>query len=108
MEFINPISADGCRPYIGRPVCAVLYDGTQVVGTVRDATNDGLFFDNPYAGATVLSLQPAKAKKQMIEQMNKAKTSAFGYGYPYGYGYGYGSLAWASIALLFLIPFLFI
>lgn len=90
------------------------------------------------SGANVLSTQPAKAKKQLQQLKSKSKgnhkastkavpqandqaqTKAYGCGpgypvyggYP-GYGfpgnpYGAYALDWAAIALLFLIPFLFI
>jgi len=114
MKQIHPITPTSCSPYIGKTVCAVLQDGTQVVGTISRVGPDGIELDGARTGANVLSTKAPVAKKQLQRMADKARanTKAFGYGYP---GYGYGSpgyypgygLAWASIALLFLLPFLF-
>lgn len=109
MHNIYPISVDTCKPYVGRQVCAVLHDGTHVTGTIRGVSERGLEFEEAYPSANILSTKPAKAKKQLNAMVKKAETSAFGPGYGYGgFGYPGAALAWTSIALLFLIPFLFI
>lgn len=105
-----PVSADVCRGYIGKQVCAVLYDGTEVVGTIRGVHDHGLeleYASNP--SASILSVKGKKGKKAAKSKKAGAQTSAFGpWGYG-GYGYGFGNvLAWEAITLLFLIPFLFI
>ncbi|MGG6311353.1 hypothetical protein [Paenibacillus macerans] len=119
MQQIYPVCEESCKPHIGKTVCAVLQDGRYYVGTITGVSDKGVELNGGYASdANVLSTQPAKAKKQLQHMKSKtkaqAKTKAFGYGpgYPgpgYGYGYDYGlGLDWAAIALLFLIPFLFI
>lgn len=127
MQLIHPVSKDTCKPYVGQHVCAVLHDGTQVFGVISNVSDKGIEFNGAVKGAEVLSKDPKKAKQQLqkIQQKSKtkananAKTSAYGpgpygspyygNGYPYGYGYpGAYGLDWAAIALLFLIPFLFI
>ncbi|MFC7679395.1 hypothetical protein [Paenibacillus sp. GCM10028914] len=110
MHNIYPLSVDTCKPYIGRQVCAVLHDGRHITGTLKGVSERGLEFEEGYPSAFILSTKPAKAKKQINSMIKKAETSAFGPGYGYGYGFGYpgAALAWASIALLFLIPFAFI
>lgn len=111
MQQIYPINQETCMPYIGRTVCAVLHDGTHYVGTITGVNSSGLLFDGS-AGATILSTEPGKAKKQLQELKSKAKTKAFGLGGFGGYGgyggYGAYALDWAAIALLFLLPFFFI
>ncbi|MCJ8010885.1 hypothetical protein MUG84_03885 [Paenibacillus sp. KQZ6P-2] len=110
MQIYSP-SVETCRPHVGRHVCAVLHDGTRLYGTITGVSENGLELDCAGPRANILSTKAGKDGKQ------KAKTSAYGYGYrpygygyrPYGYGFGaYNALAWTSIALLFLIPFLFI
>ncbi|WP_274363477.1 hypothetical protein [Paenibacillus thermotolerans] len=105
MQLISPINAATCTPYIGRQVCAVLVDGTPVVGTLAGVTPDGLQFNAAYPGATVLSTQPGKAKKQLKALNEKAKTKFFGFP---GFGFGAFFLPWALLSLLFLTPFFFI
>ncbi|MDU4696774.1 MULTISPECIES: hypothetical protein [Paenibacillus] len=133
MQQIYPLGVDTCKPHIGKTVCAVMRDGRYYIGTITDVNENGIQLNGGYASeANVLSTQPAKAKKQLNQLKSKSKgankavtkanaqvqTKAFGYGpgYPgYGYGGGYPGYAynayafdWAAIALLFLIPFLFI
>ncbi|MEK3734752.1 MULTISPECIES: hypothetical protein [Paenibacillus] len=112
-----PLSADSCRGYVGKHVCAVLQDGTEVVGTLRGVHDKGLEIEFVNPTASVLSAkgkQGGPSKKSKSSKGSKAATSAFGPGYGYGYGgyspyWGGGNfLAWEAIALLFLIPFLFI
>lgn len=95
MHRIHPVCKDTCQPYIGKRVCAVMADGTQVIGTISAVTDQGLEFGGTTPDVTILS------------KKGKAKTKAFGYGYP-GYGYGYNPfiLDWALISLLFLLPFI--
>lgn len=107
MQLVSPINATTCTPYIGRQVCAVLVDGTHVYGTLSGVTAEGLQFNMAYPGATVLSTQPEKAKKQLKALKKKAKTKAFPYG-PYAYPYGAFFLPFALLSLLFLTPFFFI
>ncbi|WP_068784095.1 hypothetical protein [Paenibacillus phocaensis] len=125
MQQIYPLGVEACKPHIGKTVCAVLRDGRYYIGTITDVNENGIQLNGGYAPeATVLSTQPAKAKKQLQQLKSKSKghkaavksdapvhTKAFGYGpgVP-GYGYGYGDYAldWAALALLFLIPFFFI
>ncbi|MGG3279489.1 hypothetical protein [Paenibacillus solani] len=106
-----PISAEGCRGYIGKTVCAVMHDGREVVGTIRGVHDHGLELEFGNPTAYTLSTKGKKGKKSVKSTKSGVQTSAFGpYGYgPYGgYGYGANVFAWSAIALLFLIPFLFI
>jgi hypothetical protein len=120
MQPIYPVCKESCHPHVGQRVCAVLQDGSHMYGVISNVTDSGIEFNGVAKGVEVLSKNPQKAKKQLqqIHQKAKskikttAKTSAYGpYGRVPGYGYpgvgGYG-LEWAAIALLFLIPFLFI
>jgi hypothetical protein len=86
-------------------------DGTEVVGTIRGVHDRGLELEFANPSAYILSTKGKKGKKSSKSAKGGAQTSAFG---PYGYGayggYGWGAnvFAWEAIALLFLIPFLFI
>lgn len=104
MERISPVSQATCSPYIGRRVCAVLHDGSHVVGTIDSVTERGIVFRQA-PGVQILSAKSAKAAKAMGGVRKKAKTSAFGYGY--GFGFGTFLLEWALIALLFAFPFFY-
>ncbi|KKO53414.1 hypothetical protein [Paenibacillus sp. DMB20] len=107
MQIINPVNAGSCRPYIGRHVCAVLHDGTEVVGVLKDVNDRGIMFEPVGPQAAVLSHNPVKSKKKGAAK-KKAETSAFYPGY-YGFGYPFRRiLAFETIALLFLLPFFFI
>lgn len=133
MQQIYPLGVDACKPHVGKTVCAILRDGRYYIGTITDVNENGIQLNGGYTSeANVLSTQPAKAKKQLqqlksktkgankavIKANEQAQTKALGYGPGYpgypgngGYpGYGYGAYAfdWAALALLFLIPFLFI
>ncbi|GJM70947.1 hypothetical protein HMSSN036_31630 [Paenibacillus macerans] len=113
MQQIYPITEAGCRPYIGRPVCAVLRDGNCYVGTISAVGPEGIQFDGVVpGGASVLSKQSPKVRKQVSNLKSKAKTKAFGFG-PFGPFGGFGGfggfwLPWALLALLFLWPFFWI
>jgi len=109
-----PISAEGCKGYVGKTVCAVMHDGREVVGTIRGVHDRGLELEFANPSAFILSAKGKKGRKSSKSTKGGAQTSAFGpYGYggfgPYGgYGFAGNVLAWEAIALLFLIPFLFI
>lgn len=108
---ISPITVDNIVPHIGRPVYAVLNDGTCRVGIIRGCSGGQLYLDSSPRGP--LSLASVKGAKK---EAAKVRTKAWGYG-PYGYGgwgwgWGFGAAAAAigiaAIAALFLIPFFFI
>ncbi|MFI2858294.1 hypothetical protein ACH6EH_14325 [Paenibacillus sp. JSM ZJ436] len=100
MQCIHPLSLDGCRPYIGQQVCAVLHDGTEWMGTLKSVDHNGIVLEPP-GQAHILSHKPGKSGKS-----NKpVKASAYGY---YPYYNPYAGLAWASLAFLFLVPLFFI
>lgn len=42
MRFISPVTPEACRVVLGKPVCAVLHDGSRVYGYVHDAAADRL------------------------------------------------------------------
>lgn len=118
MMLVNAPSIDTCKPHIGKHVCVVFHDGTQMYGTISDVSERGLQLNGACQRANILSTDAGKAAVQLNSLKQKAKTSAYGYGGGYGnyggyggyngFGYGGNPLAWTSIALLFLIPFLFI
>lgn len=97
MDIISPINAETCSSYYGKPVCAVLYDGTRVYGYLK-SVDDGrlLLSDRSETAETSSRLRKGK----------KAKTSAY---YPYSpfgiFPGGVLALELALIALLFAVPF---
>ncbi len=97
MDIINPINAETCESYYGKPVCAVLYDGSRVYGYLNRIEN----------GELILSHQPTVAGTSVqIKKRKKANTSSL-YPYPpYGrFPGGFLALELALIALLFTVPF---
>lgn len=103
MHLINPIDAGTVNPYIGKPVVAVLHDGTYYSGLCGGIQGGKLILHEYATGEGTVVTSAKKTKEQLSKIENKAKTSAFGYGYPYGYG-GFG-LDLALIALLFATLF---
>lgn len=102
MELISPVTADGVQPFIGRPVCAVLHDGTHVSG-VLGGCDGGALTLNPLTadGTGAVSTKSIKGK---TKQTGKAATSAFGFPFVASTI----ALELALIAFLFAIPFFFI
>jgi hypothetical protein len=101
MEAIYPICEEKINPYIGRTVCAVLYDGSYYYGTISEISEGQLILSSQARGTGTISTNFKKAKKQLSNK-NQGTVSAFGYA-PYGYGSGF-ALSLALIALLFTIP----
>ena len=99
MQIISPVNADTCSSYIGKPVCAVLHDGSRYYGYLSSIED----------GRLMLRMEPESAEtstKKKKKANQEAKTTGY-YPYPpYGY-YPRGALALelALIALLFVVPF---
>ena len=58
MMLIQSPSAETCRSYVGKHVCAVLKDGTQVYGTIKGVSDHGLELGDAAPRATILSTNP--------------------------------------------------
>ena len=99
MEIISPVTAESCNSYIGKPVCAVLQDGSRVYGYLHGVESGKLLLRLNPESADVSSAKRKKGKQA-------ARTNAF-YPYaPYGfYAPGILALELALIALLFAVPF---
>lgn len=97
MEIINPITAERCNAYIGKPVCAILHDGSRVYGYLRSIEGERLILAEQ--AETVGTSEKNKKGK-------KAKAQGFTPFSPFGFFPG-GTLAleFALIALLFAVPF---
>jgi hypothetical protein len=92
---ITPITADAIRPYIGKPVCAVMHDGTHVYGTIVDCREGHLILSKGVQGPGTVSTSTLRAKKQIRTGLkNKANVSAFT---PF-FGFGAGAAAFGDIA----------
>ena len=98
MEMISPVTAEACSPYIGRPVCAVLHDGSRYYGYLHSVEGGQLRLRSEQ-DAAVTSM---KKKKRHAPE---ASTKAFYPFSPFGYQRGTIALDLALIALLFAIPF---
>ncbi len=101
MERIYPICADTVMPYVGRPICAVLHDGTHYYGTIEGIDGDQLVI-NGYIGEPGKVQTYALKKKQSVKKSKQVKTSAF---VP-GFGFRRFFLPFALLALLFALPFI--
>lgn len=109
MHLIDPITEDGVKDHIGKPVCVVLKDGTHLYGELVGLNGTQLSVKSAEAGEGTLSTNSVKAKAALEKTAKKAaqgKTSAVA-GFPPFAG-GVLALELALIALLFVIPFFFI
>lgn len=100
---ITPVTAETCSPYIGRPVCAVMQDGTHHYGILRGIGDGQLYLERGRDELALASLRDRS--KAQPKPAAKAHTKAF-----YGYGLGYGAFAisLALLAALFFVPWFFI
>lgn len=99
-----PISENAIRPHIGRPVCAVLRDGSCFYGTIADIRDGQLILSGGSRGHAPMTTSAKKKKKQASK--NKANVSGYypSPGYPYGYGAAI-AVPLFLLALLFSVPF---
>lgn len=101
-----PIAENDIRGHIGKPVCAVLRDGSCFYGTISDIKDGHLYLSGSYRGPANVSTKAKKTKNTASKSKQKASTSGY---YPgYGYGFGYGSsiaIPLFLLALLFATPF---
>jgi len=101
MEMISPVNAETCGPYMGRPVCAVLHDGSRYFGYLHSIDEQKLTLRMEPSPAATSS---AKKKRKLPVAKTKAAPiyPAYGY-YPPRHEF---ILDLALIALLFTVPFL--
>lgn len=102
MERIFPITEETCMSYIGRPVCAVLHDGTHYYGTLEGVENGHIILNGCAGGAGEVATYALKDKKK-AGRSKEVKTSAF---YP-GFGFNRFFFPFASLAFLYALPFFF-
>lgn len=92
MQPIHPICENTLRGYIGKPICAVLHDGSYFYGTVSEV-RDGKVYLGPAGGPGQgsVSTNRSRAKRRLAAKRRpkngsrmKASVSAFfpGSGYP--------------------------
>jgi hypothetical protein len=101
VERIFPICNETVMPYVGRPICAVLHDGTHYYGTIEGIDGERLII-NGYIGEPLKAETYALKKKKSVKKAKQVKTSAF---LP-GFGFRRSFLPFASLAFLFALPFL--
>lgn len=98
------LTAEGCKPYIGKPVCAVLQDGSEVTGYLHGIEDNRLLLrlgpDWDPEGEAEAVLNSAKTGKK--KKRKPLRTSAYA---PFFFRGGLLALDLAIIAALFLIPF---
>jgi hypothetical protein len=105
MQQITPICEDTIRPHIGRPVCAVMHDGTYLIGTIADCRNGQLYFQGGVQGPGVVSTSAKRASAQIKKNIkNKANISFFPF-FGFGAGFVTGAITLGLIAALFAFPF---
>ena len=76
MQIISPVHEAAIAPFIGRCVEAVLIDGTCLVGRLV-GISDGNVILEIGGGPAVISSKNVNKKKQLMNELKKAKTSAF-------------------------------
>jgi hypothetical protein len=103
VERIFPICHETVTPYVGRPICAVLHDGTHYYGTIEGIEGNQLIINGYVRNAGEVGTLALK-KKQSLKKNKKMKTSAF---VP-GFGFDRFFLPFAALAFLFALSFLFI
>jgi hypothetical protein len=103
VERIFPICSETVMPYVGRPICAVLHDGTHYYGTIEGIDGDQLII-NGYIGRSCEVKTYALNKKQSIKKGQQVKTSAFS---P-EFGFRRFFFPFTALAFLFALSFLFI
>jgi hypothetical protein len=106
VERIFPICNETVMPYVGRPICAVLNDGTHYYGTIDGIDGDRLII-NGYTGEQgevgIYGLNNKQSvKKQSVKKAKQVKTSAFSS----GFGFRRFFFPFAALAFLFALPFL--
>lgn len=122
---ISPITVDNILPHVGRPVYAVLHDGSCRIGIIRGCSGGHLYLDGAPGGLTLASIKGTKQGDALIKALKannvkikgtsarnvkavkpfkaaKVRTKAWGFG-PYGFGgwgwgWGWGAAA-AAIGL---------
>jgi hypothetical protein len=104
MQPISPITEEAIRPFIGKPVCAVLHDGTYLFGTIANCHGGQLFFKEGGQGPGTVSKKSRQARDQMKSKIKrKAKISFFPFGF--GGGVAAAAISLGLIAALFAFPF---
>ncbi|WP_276354374.1 hypothetical protein [Cohnella caldifontis] len=106
MVPITPLTPAGISPFIGKPVCAVMQDGTRHFGILHGCDGGQLFLNALPGGPVLASVERGKARGAKTE---KAQTRAF-FGPFGGFGFGFGAIALslALLAALFFIPWFWI
>lgn len=102
---ISPITAETVMPYVGRPVCAVMQDGTRHFGILGGIGEGRLYLHVPSDGLALASL-PDKRNRKRTKQAkpDKAYTKAF-FGFGLGFGFGALALSLGLLTALFFVPF---
>lgn len=98
VDFISPVTPESCRFRIGKPVCAVLHDGSRYYGYLQAVLADRLLLvANPEGGAVPsFPISGASALRTNAHYPHPR------YGYP---GDGF-ALPLARVAFLMPLPFL--
>jgi hypothetical protein len=107
MEQIVPLEEVKIRSYIGKPVCAVLSDGSYFSGYLSEIKDGHIILSGGTTGQGTVSTNAARARAQLASKKKPVRTSAYGSygGYPYPYpGYSI-ALPLFLLALLFTFPF---
>ncbi|WP_372814772.1 hypothetical protein [Paenibacillus sp.] len=77
MQIISPVHEATIAPFIGRCVGAVLIDGTCLVGRLVGISDGNVILEIGGGPAVISSKNVNKTKKQLMNELKKAKTSAF-------------------------------
>ena len=110
MERIYPITEEQIKSCIGKPVCAVLQDGSCFQGIIDECKDGKIYFSTEISNSSASGKKRKKnAGKKRSRDVREKIADVNGWGYP-GYYPGYGgrtfALDLALIVLLFTIPFI--
>ena len=114
LQEVERIPLENCHLHSGRPVCAVLKDGTHVYGILGGMHYGKLILHRAARGPGKVAVNAARMRRRLAAQAKTrtktsagAKTKGF-VGYPY-YPYpGPYAVDAALVALLFALPFFLI
>lgn len=106
MERINSFDEATLRGYVGRPVYAVLNDGSYFCGYLSECRDGCVMLTSAAKGIGTVSTLASRAKSQ-LESRSKAKTSAWGFPGSCSCSCGGFGAGWSVALPLFLLALLF-
>lgn len=108
MKPIHPISVKSCKAYYGKPVCIILKDGAQLVGTLSRLENGKLILNDKPAVRLQTKTPKSGAKKgkpgAKTKKALEAQTTAHLYAPAPVHPFGGGRIVLDSALIALLFP----